>query len=472
MNLPPPSDNLVNSLRGVGYILETALADLIDNSIFANAKNIEVHFNFKGNESSIEIIDDGDGMAKSELINAMTFANSNPNDKRDAKDLGRFGLGLKTASFSQARTFTVTTWKNKKVEYMSWDLEKMGKNWKCLTKNDGLKVPLEAKKHIAKSDSGTHILWENLDSLNAEFGKIELDSEPDFLRAAKFSVEHMKLAFHRFLDQKFGKNINISVNGKKLELVDPYLRKNNATQELPEEIIRFRNVKIKISPFIIAHKTKCSSSEYNSVNSGKGLYDNQGFYVYRNNRLIFSKGWFRIMPKTESTKYVRVAIDIPNSVDQEWEIDILKKEASPPKIIRDRLKEIIETITEKGRRVYRNRGQRLSEKTTKSFWVREVHNRAVVYKINEENDMISSFMKKYGKEASELFFHIAHNFPYEAAYHDVATDSINQNRSSESDEVMAEAIKYFLKNKFTKEEILNIEGFQDKGELIDELINT
>jgi hypothetical protein len=178
------------------------------------------------------------------------------------------------------------------------------------------------------------------------------------------------------------------------------------------------------------------------------------------------------MQKTESTKYVRVAIDIPNSVDQEWEIDILKKEASPPKIIRDRLKEIIETITEKGRRVYRNRGQRLSEKTTKSFWVREVHNRAVVYKINEENDMISSFMKKYGKEASELFFHIAHNFPYEAAYHDVATDSINQNRSSESDEVMAEAIKYFLKNKFTKEEILNIEGFQDKGELIDELINT
>lgn len=103
INLSPRPSALLESLRSIGYTLETALADIIDNSITANSSSISVRFAWNNGDPWIAIIDDGDGMSNDELINAMRFGSRNPVEKRAKNDLGRFGLGMKTASISQCR---------------------------------------------------------------------------------------------------------------------------------------------------------------------------------------------------------------------------------------------------------------------------------------------------------------------------------------------------------------------------------
>ena len=94
-----PKIALMESIRSIGYNFNSAIADIVDNSISANAKNVQI--NLIPSIPAIAIIDDGDGMDDLELDNAMDLGSKNPNDERSAQDLGRFGLGLKSASFSQ-----------------------------------------------------------------------------------------------------------------------------------------------------------------------------------------------------------------------------------------------------------------------------------------------------------------------------------------------------------------------------------
>ena len=107
--IPPSPKILVESMRDIGYNLNSAISDLIDNSIAANAKNIRINFEVNNESSLITVRDDGSGMSEDELICAMKFGSSDPLEERTKKDLGRFGLGLKTASFSQCRRLIVCT---------------------------------------------------------------------------------------------------------------------------------------------------------------------------------------------------------------------------------------------------------------------------------------------------------------------------------------------------------------------------
>ena len=124
----PDAASMFESLRAFGYELPTALADLIDNSVFAGARNVWIDFEWNGAESTVSITDDGHGMAEKELVNAMRPGSRNPREVRDPKDLGRFGLGLKTASLSQGRRLTV---RSKQVESTGftrcWDLDHVAK---------------------------------------------------------------------------------------------------------------------------------------------------------------------------------------------------------------------------------------------------------------------------------------------------------------------------------------------------------
>ena len=128
----PEASSMIETFRAIGYNIETAIADIIDNSISANSKNIWINFEWKGSKTWLSIKDDGIGMNDAELIQAMRPGSKNPLQERNQKDLGRFGLGLKTASFSQARKLTVIS---KKADYKSvfwtWDLDFVNKtgNW-------------------------------------------------------------------------------------------------------------------------------------------------------------------------------------------------------------------------------------------------------------------------------------------------------------------------------------------------------
>ena len=121
-SLPPYAPTLIESTRAIGYSLEAAVADIIDNSIAANAKNVDIYF-FPIDGAYIAILDNGKGMAEEEIDIAMQYGSKNPTEERDKKDLGRFGLGLKTASLSQCRCLTVVSKQGDNLEGRQWDIE-------------------------------------------------------------------------------------------------------------------------------------------------------------------------------------------------------------------------------------------------------------------------------------------------------------------------------------------------------------
>lgn len=119
----PKASSLIESLRDIGYTFESAIADVIDNSITANANQVNIHFDIFNNEPILAIIDNGIGMNYDEMLVAMKIGSKNPLDLRESNDLGRFGLGLKTASFSQCRKLTVVSSQNNQKIGMCWDLD-------------------------------------------------------------------------------------------------------------------------------------------------------------------------------------------------------------------------------------------------------------------------------------------------------------------------------------------------------------
>ena len=129
IDLTPRPSALIESLRSIGYSLNTALADIIDNGVTAESSKISVRFEWEKKNSWIAVIDDGIGMSKEGLIEAMRFGSKSPTETRHADDLGRFGLGLKTASISQCGILTVATMQKNKVNGCTLDLENMNNSW-------------------------------------------------------------------------------------------------------------------------------------------------------------------------------------------------------------------------------------------------------------------------------------------------------------------------------------------------------
>jgi hypothetical protein len=160
----PRADAMIASMRAMGYNLPMAIADLIDNSIYAKARNICIKYQWSGQDSWISILDDGLGMTEERLKEAMRLGSQSPNEERNPEDLGRFGLGLKTASFSQCKMLTVNTKTQEgEISTRCWDLDHVerSKRWELSTivKDDTSELlsPLKDLPH------GTIILWQKLD---------------------------------------------------------------------------------------------------------------------------------------------------------------------------------------------------------------------------------------------------------------------------------------------------------------------
>ena len=194
---PPLAPSLMESMRSLGYSLGSALADLVDNSISANSNRIEIRFNPSVN-SYLALIDDGVGMLPFDLDNAMRHGSSNPLAFRAAEDLGRFGLGLKTASLSQCRRMTVVSYKDKVLSARCWDMDLINerKSWVLLELDESEINVLPHIDILTKVEHGTMVLWENFDRLLAgeAFPEVAFGLKIDEAR------EHLALVFHRFLE--------------------------------------------------------------------------------------------------------------------------------------------------------------------------------------------------------------------------------------------------------------------------------
>lgn len=425
----PSPTSLIESLRGVGYSMATAVADIVDNSIAAFAKNIDVKFSWNSGTPWVAIVDNGEGMLLDVLQNAMRFGSTSPCDRRAITDLGRFGLGMKTAAFSQCRCLTVLSKVGSAISCCQWDLDRLKpseEGWNLAVYEDFSSYPAVIKgcyeQFLSKEHAGTIVLLERVDRFTD--GEITSKQEKAFNRKMAELTTHLSLVFHRYISPCLGegKKIFMRVNGALLEAVDPFNSRSVSTCELPEEVISSHGEKIVIQPYVLPHHNKIPQSEYDKYAGAEGYLQNQGFYVYRNRRLIIKGTWFRLIKRAELTKLVRVRIDLPNSLDSYWKIDIKKSHASPPELVRIELKRIIEKISAAGKRVYRQRGQSLIARDSDPVWLRTAKQNNVAYEINIEHQLVDQFLVNLPvssqREFKNLLYLIQESFPKEQFYHD------------------------------------------------------
>ena len=385
INCPPAAGNFMESMRGSGYTMASALADIIDNSISAGAKTVWVQAVPEREGSEIVIRDDGHGMSQDELIQAMTLAGKSSTLQREQHDLGRFGLGLKTASFSQCRRLTVLTKRKNKVAVgATWDLDVLEeKGW-----NLELHESIEHMKHSKDiGDCGTVVLWENIDRVEG------MSEDSDDVRLANPILEaaknHLELVFHRFLQKNAdATNIDILFNNTPIEPNDPFLEDHPASTVQGSESIPFRDQgTVEVKAFTIPHpkKIRNATQRMRSEIDG-GHIKNQGVYIYRSKRLIMYGGWLGLAPSTAMTKLARVKVDIPASFDFEWKVDIRKASAQVPLEIKNKLKPHIEKMTQGSKRVYRYKG-RITNASSKldAYWLKRKHENTTKFELNVEH---------------------------------------------------------------------------------------
>lgn len=348
----PNAHLLLSSLRSLGYTELTAIADIIDNSISAMASKITI--NFLWELRKIIIIDNGKGMDEQALLDSMKIGSADPYIERRLDDLGRFGMGMKTATFSLGKRLTVVSKDGGLISNACWDLDRIEENneWKMVILSENDNVIMSAVDMLDKYECGTVVMIDKLDKLIDE-NNLE-KSEDKFFKIVSNLKKHVSLVFHRFIEED---SLDILINGNKIEAWDPFILKNTATQELGIEEWCDEDKFIRIQPYILPHKTKFySEEEYKNATGHKGWLQHQGFYIYRNRRLLVYGTWFNILKKEISYNLARIRLDIDSNSDFDWQIDIKKSKAVPPVYLEELLDKVATICTEKSASVYNSRG--------------------------------------------------------------------------------------------------------------------
>lgn len=403
VNAAPKASILIESLRDIGYSLESALADVIDNSIAAGATSIQLYASSKPGEQRIAILDNGRGMTEAELLLAMRPGSQNPLEDRPAADLGRFGLGLKTASFSQCRRMTVVTRKDHLTSAAIWDLDYVARTDDWVVQIPSNPEELPWAKELG--ETGTLVLWENLDRL------VDLSCDEKghthFIRQIDEARHHLELVFHRYLAGERGlRKVGIALNGRPLEPFDPFNSGHPATNPGPVEHIKVGDHEVTVQAFTLPHHRKVTPGEWERYAGRGGYLRNQGFYVYREKRLIIHGTWFGLARQMELTKLARVKIDMPNGLDAHWKIDVKKASAHPPPVVKDRLRRIIEVIGATSKRVYTARGRQLVSDNRLPVWSRMQNKNEIVYRLNPEHPVIAQFTSKLPSDLKTEFLQV------------------------------------------------------------------
>ena len=418
----------MTSARSFGnYDLPSALADLIDNSIKANARSIAITCIRSEGEIEVRVRDDGDGMTPDQLLVAMRPASANPNDTRSPDDLGRFGWGLKSASFSQCRRLTVISRAGGEPCGAEWDLERID-NWQMSLLDQD---EIAALADWASASSGTEVIWRDCDRLS-ENGRLSAEAFNELVAHAR---RRLALLFHRYLSgEARRRTLRITVNGVAVEPFDPFHRDNTATQTLsPEDVHLPDGSTIRIRGYILPHFSKLAVSDYEKLGGEEGFVRNQGFYVYRNDRLIMNGTWFRLVRHGELSQLVRVAIDIPNTLDEMWKITVDKADAQLPSVLRDRLKALVNNLKGGSSRAFRSRGGRISERGSTPVWSKFARGGLIRYFVNREHPLVASLLDagtdpERARTASAAISIIEQQFPASNIGEDVARspDAMNQ----------------------------------------------
>lgn len=393
---PPAASALMESTRSIGYSFETALADLIDNSISAHSSKIWVK-SIPSDDPFVTILDDGDGLSLEQLEQAMRYG-TNPNAIRNFDDLGRFGLGMKMASLSQCRRLTVVSKTNtsRELAICRWDLDRVIETdqWtlQILSECDIKNLPQIEK--LSELDKGTLVVWENLDKIRERSTSIK-DTMTEIIPIAK---KHLALTFHRFMEDR-NKPLVILFNDEELVPLDPFLSTNPLTKKEPGDTIQINGYKIEIQPFVLPPESKLTHEDVEKLGGLERRM--QGFWIYRNKRLIIPGTWFRMGKSRELTKLARVRVDIPNTLDSVWDIDVKKSSAFVPAQFRKMFSSIIDKLSQSSERKYTYRGRKVNDNNIEFIWDRISFNGSFSYKVNLDHPLIKQCLDSMGEDSSD-----------------------------------------------------------------------
>ncbi len=413
---PKPSA-LIESLRSVGYSLATAIADVLDNSITADANNIWINFFWDGMESHISILDDGRGMNESVLKDAMRPGTTSPTNPRDKSDLGRFGLGLKTASFSQCRQLTVWSKADGGTIFgRRWDLDYVVDKNEWLLQKDLDEPRLDSFFALKQLRSGTLVIWEKADRI-VEEGVPPSEVLQKFHQQINDVRSYLEMIFHRHLTGRAAGRrshpLLIYINGNLLQGWDPFSAGKSASPEIsPIEEILYKGQKVRLQGFVMPHKDRLNEQDYLYAGGPHGWIAQQGFYIYRNDRMILAGDWLRlgrggkIWVKEEQYKLARLCIDIGNETDLDWSLDVKKSTARPPLALRERLTGIAEAQRKRAKAVFLYRGaygpKPSIAKAIEKPWMAKDRAGSIAYKINRNHPLIKGVLERLGPLASEI----------------------------------------------------------------------
>lgn len=418
--IEPNAAALIESLRDIGYTMSTAVADIIDNSLTAGASQISIRVHAAVEDAAIGIIDNGIGMTAAELMEAMRPGSKHPTEERSKNDLGRFGLGLKTASFSQCRRLTVVTRKGGETAVAIWDLDLVAERNKWLVERRLTPDGIRFADRIA--GDGTLVLWEKLDRAGLELGTETLT------RMMDETSRELELVFHRFMKSEAGyAAVSFDINDNRLLPCDPFAESHDATIRQSPDRRQIGQSMVEIQAFILPHRNKVKSdTEWKRMGLTEGHMRSQGFYLYRNRRLIRHGTWFRLAPQHRLTQLARVRIDIGNESDVAWKIDVLKASAAPPPALREHLRRLIESLGGKSRRVYQKRGAKLTEENPLPLWQRAKVGSKISYSLNPEHPSLvrfdSGLSDEQARDFHEILRLVSAGLPLEALHHDMIDD--------------------------------------------------
>lgn len=446
-DMPPFAPVLMESTRAMGYSLESAVADIVDNSIAACADEVNIRFSPYDAVPYVSILDNGSGMSDQEIDDAMRYGSQSSLMTRGEKDLGRFGLGLKTASLSQCRCLTVVSKQGMQIIARRWDLDEIYKRgtWALLQLEESELDQVPQYDSLKVLQHGTLIIWEKLDRMLGGTAAPEklMNKQMDYVR------DHLALVFHRYLAGESNIiKLTIKLNELPVEAKDPFLIGKSISFQDDEKIM-IEGQPVYVSAFMIPHISKLTQEEKNSLGGSEGLTKDQGFYIYRNKRLLVWGTWFRMHRKDELSKLARIRVDIPNSLDHLWTLDIRKSSAIPPDVIKNNLLRVVDRISEGSRRTWTFRGKKEVGDDGSHLWTKVRIRDGVIYNLNRDHaflDMLIESLDSQQKKFLENYLKLAEeNLPLNQLYVDLNNEERVNVRKEKVAEIEAiEQIKLYL----------------------------
>jgi hypothetical protein len=271
---------------------------------------------------------------------------------------------------------------------------------------------------LPRLDSGTLVLWEQLDRAVDKSSPNSEGAHERFRLLIEDVQSHLAMIFHRYLEGSISSRrgaLKIFINGTEEDrAVQPWnpfaIPGAPSSKETPSEVMKLADNRVEVRGYVLPHKDRITQQQLQAGAGPQGWVAQQGFYIYRNDRVIVPGDWLRLgrarpWAKEEQYRLARISIDISNMMDEDWGLDIKKSTARPPASIRERLTDLAESVRGDARQVFAHRGQYGSQPPSAVIerpWNAKVRDGRNVYVINREHPLIAQALKRLGTLADHL----------------------------------------------------------------------